>query len=49
MTKQYLIDRIDDLKNEIASENVTGANELTIENVIYGLNNLITTLKNDES
>ena len=49
MTKQYLIDIIDDLKERLKTEEVEGASELTITRVIDSFDNVVTTLKNDES
>ena len=48
MTKRSLIIKLDDLLDELKYEEVEGVNEDTIEDVIYTIENAITTLKNDE-
>lgn len=48
MTKRTLIIKLDDLLDELKYGEVEGANEDTIEDVIYAIENAITTLKNDE-
>lgn len=48
MTKQDIINRLEDLMNEMRFEDIEGVSEGTIEATIYGLQSLINTVKNDE-
>lgn len=49
MTRWDVLATLEDLKDTLKFESVEGISESTIEDVLYALDNVIATIKNDET